>query len=165
MTTKTKMIDDNDRRYDARKEDGPPPAPAPIKRTIAVRPAHSMKVVYVAHPLGGGPGREDNRRAAAKWVGEIGKLGVAPVADWIILSGQWPEEDGGRELGLRIDRALIERCDEIWLVGPRISPGMTIEAEHARTWGKPVRDLTECATIEEVKDLLRQASREEIVSS
>jgi hypothetical protein len=65
---------------------------------------------------------------------------VAVVADWIVLSGQFSEEH--RELGLRCDLALIERCDEVWLCGGRVSPGMALEAAHARELDKRVRDFT-----------------------
>jgi hypothetical protein len=99
-----------------------------------------MKVVYVAHPLGAGSDREENRRSAAKWCAHIGELGYAPVADWIILSGEWDETK--RELGLEIDFALIHRCDELWMVGPRVSPGMKLESDHARRLGIPVFDYT-----------------------
>src|SRR5690606_10687278 len=101
-----------------------------------------MKVVYVAHPLGQGPDRELNRQRAARWCGYLAKAyGIAPVADWIVLSGVWDEEDG-RTLGLAIDVVLVQRCDELWLVGGRVSPGMQIEAEAARASGIPVIDLT-----------------------
>jgi hypothetical protein len=98
-----------------------------------------VKVVYVAHPLGSGPEREENRKLASRWVARIGMLGYAPVADWIILSGEW--DDTHRERGLAIDLALIARCDEVWLVGPRLSPGMTIEAVHGRKLGKRVENF------------------------
>jgi hypothetical protein len=47
-----------------------------------------------------------------------------------------------RDLGLACDFALIERCDELWLVGGRVSPGMALEAEHARKHGVTVADFT-----------------------
>jgi hypothetical protein len=89
------------------------------------------KVVYIAHPLGAGHDREQNRENAAKWVAWAATVrGVAPVADWIVLSGELTEEH--RKLGLECDFALIARCDELWLVGGRISPGMQLEADFAR---------------------------------
>lgn len=102
----------------------------------------TMRVVYVAHPLGAGPDRERNRANASAWCGRLGReLKVCCVADWITLSGQWDEETG-RELGLRCDLALIARCDEIWLTGGRVSPGMALELAEARRLGKLVRDFT-----------------------
>lgn len=101
-----------------------------------------MKVVYIAHPLGSGPNREENRSSAAKWVAWAASKGVAPVADWIILSGQWEESPHLRAIGLAIDVALVKRCDEIWLCGKRISDGMRIELEAAKAEGLTVRDFT-----------------------
>lgn len=101
-----------------------------------------MKVVYMAHRLGAGPEREENRRIAAEWAAWLCEAyDVAVVADWIVLSGIWPETM--REKGLAIDFALIARCDEVWLVGDRVSAGMALEAAEARRLGKPVVDLVE----------------------
>lgn len=100
-----------------------------------------MKVVYIAHPLGQGADRELNRTNAAKWVGWIAQTyNVAPVADWVILSGVWTK--AMRVHGLAIDMVLIERCDEVWLVGGRVSPGMHLESQRAVELGKTVVDLT-----------------------
>jgi hypothetical protein len=101
-----------------------------------------MKAVYVAHCLGSGPDREDNRKSAARWCAWLAThFDIAPVADWIILSGEWAETPELREKGLSIDVAIIERVDEVWMVGPRLSPGMMIEARYAVDAGKPVRNL------------------------
>ena len=101
-----------------------------------------MRVVYIAHPLGNGPDRLVNRANAARWCAWAAVVKqVSPVADWIVLSGVLSEEH--RELGLDCDVALVRRCDELWLVGGRISPGMEIEAAAARDLDIPVIDLTE----------------------
>lgn len=102
-----------------------------------------MKVIYLAAPLGSGPDRERNRANAARWVAWATRAhAVAVVADWIVLSGVLPETPANRELGLAADLALVARCDEVWLVGGRVSPGMAMEAAKARELGKPVVDLT-----------------------
>lgn len=101
-----------------------------------------MRVVYIAHPLGSGTDREENRANAARWVAWAALRGVAPVADWITLSGQFDESDEARARGLAIDVALVSRCDEIWLVGGRVSPGMQIEADAARQVPIRVYDFT-----------------------
>lgn len=103
-----------------------------------------MKVVYIAHPLNAATDeeRERNRSNAARWCAWAAmEKHVAPVADWIVLAGVLSEAEG-RERGLMIDCTLIERCDEIWLVGGRVSPGMAIELNHARHFGLTVLDLT-----------------------
>lgn len=101
-----------------------------------------MQVVYISHQLTAETreGFEKNRRNAAKWVSLAGLSGFAPVADWITLSGEWSELDG-RERGLSIDCAQIERCDALWLCGGSMSPGMDVELSHARRFGIPVVDM------------------------
>jgi len=48
----------------------------------------------MAHPLGGGADRDVNRSNAAKWAAYLCvSYGVAVVADWIILSGEWDESE------------------------------------------------------------------------
>lgn len=87
-------------------------------------------VIYIAHPLGADEAREANRARASRWVAWAAlHHSVAPVATWITLAGEWSECAELRYRGLDIDCALIERCDEVWLVGGRISPGMQIEAD------------------------------------
>ena len=99
----------------------------------------SKKLVYVAHPLGDGADRAENCKRASKWVAWAAEQGVAPVCTWIVLASQWDESR--REEGLAIDCALIERCDEVWAVGPRVSPGMHVELTHAKKHGVPCHIL------------------------
>lgn len=97
----------------------------------------------MAHPLGAGPDRERNRKNAARWVAWLAStFGVAVIADWIVLSGEWAETPENRDKGLAFDLALVERADEVWLVGGRVSPGMAMEASHASKLGKTVVDMT-----------------------
>lgn len=106
-------------------------------------PTHQLKVVYLAHQLGAGHDREANRQRAMLWVAWATLAHpVAVVADWITLSGVLAETPANREIGLASDLALVARCDEVWLVGGRVSPGMELEAAEARRLGKPVIDLT-----------------------
>lgn len=98
---------------------------------------------YIAHRLNAPTraGIEANRTNASIWVCELAaRFPIAPIADWLILTGRWPETM--RDRGLAVDLALVERADEVWLVGPVISSGMGLEAAHARALGKPVYDLT-----------------------
>lgn len=98
-------------------------------------------VIYVAHPLGSGPDREQNRQNAARWCAWVAESSAAPVADWIVLSGVWTEDK--RALGLEVDFALIERCHAVVLVGGRVSPGMQLEADHGEEHDVPAIDLTD----------------------
>ena len=96
-----------------------------------------MKTIYLAHEYGGDP---KNREAAKRWARWALDRGVAVVADWLWITEVWDESR--RDQGLAIDFELIERVDEVWLVGPRISDGMAQEAKHAKFHGKAVFDFT-----------------------
>lgn len=89
-----------------------------------------VKVIYLAHPLSGD--FEANRASAKRWGAWLAttfKVGV--VMDWVWMSECLPETAENRTLGLECDKALIGRCDGIFLCGPRLSDGMNIEWEHA----------------------------------
>lgn len=93
--------------------------------------------MYIAHPLGNGEDRDRNRENASQWVAWLTeRYSIAPVADWIILSGQWSEDR--RELGLEVDHALVRHCKVCILVGGEMSAGMRNEASMAER----VVDLT-----------------------
>ena len=104
------------------------------------------RVIYIAHPLGDGPERALNIGRASKWVAWAANQGVAPVCTWVVLASQWDEKR--REEGLEIDCRLIDVCDEVWLVGPRISPGMHVEATHAKKEDVPTHVLVDPAFTE-----------------
>lgn len=98
--------------------------------------------MYIAHPLGDGPDRAENIARAARWFAWAAMHpGVIPVAPWIILASVWDETPELRARGMLIDKQLIARCDEVWLCGPRISPGMRAEADHAAACGLDVRQV------------------------
>ncbi len=109
---------------------------------------------YVAHPLNAPTEaeREANRARASRWVAWLAeRYLVAPVADWILLAGQWPETAEWRAVGLQIDRALVELCGTIVLVGPRVSEGMGFES----SWAKRRIDLTGLSDDAPTADYLR----------
>lgn len=104
-----------------------------------------MRRVYVAHQLSAPTreGIEANRRAAARWAAWISTtFRVAVSADWIWMTGELTETEENRAHGLACDLAHIERCDELWMVGPKVSSGMTLERQHAVICGLWTGDLT-----------------------
>lgn len=107
------------------------------------------KFVYMAHPLRGKTHAETaiNRYCASALVAKLTaeaervETPIVPIAPWLHLAEFWSEEEG-RSMGLTIDKAAIDRCDELWLLGPKqpLSPGMQIEVTHAQSIGIPVID-------------------------
>jgi hypothetical protein len=112
-----------------------------MRRRTATSQPH--RVVYVAHRLGAPTAelRAANLAAATVWVKAIAALGFAPVASWILFAPLVDEGIFTVEEALAMDCALVERCDELWLVGPVLSPGMIRERDHAMAHAIPVRDF------------------------
>lgn len=100
-----------------------------------------MKVVYMAHPYSGSAA---NLARARVWYEHFMRTyDVAIIADWIITSEVLNDADPeDRARGIVADLTLIKLCDEVWLCGPNVSPGMRAEAEAACTAGVTVRDFT-----------------------
>jgi len=101
-----------------------------------------MKVVYVAHPVSGDA--EGNIQRALRWIEKLEEaFPVAVVASWVQECMIWDDDNPDeRRAAMERDLAVIEKCDEIWLVGPRISDGMRHELSHAIAHGKRWRDFT-----------------------
>lgn len=111
--------------------------------------SRTTRLVYIAHPLGAASDRAENIERASRWFAWAAMVpGLIPVASWITLARYWPETDANRERGMLIDKQLIARCDEVWLCGPRISPGMRQEADHAKACGISVSDYTDLGRVE-----------------
>jgi hypothetical protein len=91
-----------------------------------------MRVVYLAHPVSGDvPGNLARAKRWVRWI-ESTYPDVAVVAPWIVACEIWDDADPAqREAGMMRDLAVIGRCDELWLVGGRLSAGMEIEMKHA----------------------------------
>ena len=110
-----------------------------------IETSDSISVVYLAHPVSGDV--TGNLAEARLWVRHLeeNNPNIAIVASWITECEVWddakPEE---RAAGLRRDMAVLAKCDELWLVGPRISEGMQMEKTFAEAKGIPVTDLTGC---------------------
>ena len=101
-----------------------------------------MKVIYMAHKVSGDV--ENNLAKAKLWLRWIEKHhDVAVVASWITECEVWDDDNlEHRAAGLRRDFAVIERCDELWLMGDRVSDGMKKETDHAEKHGLVVRNMT-----------------------
>jgi DNA-directed RNA polymerase subunit RPC12/RpoP len=108
----------------------------------------TMKVIYMAHPVSGDvPG---NIERAKRWVRYLEEqFPVAVVASWITECEIWDDDNPEhRAAGLARDLAVLSRCEELWLVGLRISTGMAMERDHAIKKGLSVRDLTGEGSVE-----------------
>lgn len=85
-----------------------------------------MRLVYISSPLRGD--MEKNTEKAKDYCAYAASCGVIPLAPHTIftqyLNDAVPEQ---REQGLRMGHELLERCDELWVMGDTISQGMKDE--------------------------------------
>ena len=102
-------------------------------------------VVYLAHPLS-----EDwaaNIADARLWVRAALDAGYAPVAPYLMTEGILHEPED-REIGLELDLATIQVCDQLWICGPLISTGVGQERDEADRIGCFVVQYNSIADIE-----------------
>lgn len=90
-----------------------------------------MKQVYIASPLRGD--YNTNIKNAVAYCRMASEVGVLPLAPHIIFS-QWcndtiPEQ---REQGLKLGLSLLEKSQELWVMGTQISQGMQGEIAFAK---------------------------------
>jgi hypothetical protein len=106
-----------------------------------------MRVVYMAHPLGAPTpeGVTANIARAKRWYRwiAINFPNVAVMAPWVttceVLDDHNPAH---RAHGMAMNKAIIPRCAEFWMVGGRVSTGMNIEMIDAIACSLRVFDLT-----------------------
>ena len=99
-----------------------------------------MKLIYVASPFSGDVEKNiEYAKNACRTVMDSGPAFFAPHLLYpSFLDDTVPEE---RKLGMDMGLAALERCDELWAFGPRISNGMAAEIANAEHLGIPVRRM------------------------
>lgn len=111
-----------------------------LQETQSLDHWESSPVVYIASPLAGDV--EENlelARDACRYA--IGQ-GVTPFAPHLLypqlLDDGVPED---RQLGMELGHRMLRLCDELWLCGDQLSPGMAEERDLAKQLGIPVRSV------------------------
>ena len=114
--------------------------PAYLFRT-SPRETAPNPVVYIASPLSGDV--EQNLQFARQACRYAIAQGVTPFAPHLLytqmLDDGSPEE---RQLGIDMGNRMLELCDELWLCGDHVSPGMAGEKELAERMDVPVRSIS-----------------------
>lgn len=104
-----------------------------------------MRLIYLAHPVSGDvPGNLARAKRWLAWANRTCGPDAYVIAPWIanIEAGEDDADPAARARGLRACCAVVEKCDELWLVGGRISDGMARERNTALVEMVTVRDLT-----------------------
>lgn len=101
---------------------------------------------YMAHPLAEFEGTtvEQHIARAKRWMNWLIDTFDMPIsANWILVAEFWPRTDEHRSKALEYDVLQAVRSDVLFLVGGRVSDGMTVERDavlHAQSG--VVLDLT-----------------------
>ena len=105
------------------------------------------RMIYICSPYAGNT--EENTAFARQACGYAISQGVVPLAPHLlypqILNDSIPEE---RETGIRLAMEILERCEELWMCGDRMSAGMKREAAYAKAKGIPIRRVPACEIME-----------------
>lgn len=107
-----------------------------------------MRMAYLAHRLGAKSpqGVALNLRDSKlwfRWACDNYWPDYAFNMTWVMNCEVYDDADAtDRERGMQRNYVHIKRCDELWLLGPIVSPGMEDEARFARRCGLPVYNLT-----------------------
>ena len=99
-----------------------------------------MKLVYIASPLRGDYSK--NIKKATEYCEKACSLGVLAFAPHLYFTQFYndtiPEQ---REKGLEMGLSMLEKCEELWVMGTHISQGMRGEIAHAKSLGIPIYNV------------------------
>ena len=94
------------------------------------------KVVYICSKYSGDI--EKNSAAARDYCRMAVDMGYIPIAPHLLFP-QFMCEATERDLAISMDLVLLDKCDEIWVCGPELSKGMSIEVEYATKKGMIIK--------------------------
>lgn len=98
------------------------------------------KLVYIASPLSGDV--EANLHFARQACLNAISQGVTPFAPHLLYPQMLDDNDPAqRELGMKMGDQMLSLCDELWMCGDIVSPGMAAERRRADELGIPVRTV------------------------
>ena len=98
------------------------------------------KLVYIASPYAGNIG--ENVTFAKKACRYAIHHGVTPVAVHLLYPQILDDNNHSeRELGLQLGLQLMERCDELWVCGDKISSGMARGIAEANRMNIPIKTI------------------------
>lgn len=102
------------------------------------------KLVFIACPVRAFEEKtvRDHLAEAAKYVDIVLFFNHIPIIPqlWVIPSLN-DDDPRQRELGMAMGRAALNRCDELWCFGDRVSDGMRSEIRYAMDCNKPVKKV------------------------
>ena len=104
-------------------------------------------LVYVCSPFSGDTaGNAEKARRYSRFAVDSGAIPLTPH----LLLPQFMSEETERDTAMLFNKVFLGKCEQLWVFGDRISPGMRKEIIWAKRYLKIVRYFTE--ECEEVKN-------------
>lgn len=123
------------------------------------------KKVFICSPYAPTASDPTKRKDELEWNTEVAQAaslyalmeGNVPYAPHLYFTQFLDDADGGcRELGRLLGLRWLKECDEVWVIGRRISKGMEKEIRVAKRNGIPVRHFVfKRTTDERILDAIR----------
>ena len=93
-------------------------------------------LVYICSPYSGNV--EKNVEAAKQYCRFAVNQKTIPIAPHLLYP-QFMDDEKERPLVRVINKVLLGKCDEVWVFGQELSPGMAYEVEKAKKYKKTIR--------------------------
>ncbi len=107
-----------------------------------------LQLVYIASPFAGDTERNvEKARGYCRFAISKGRIPIAPH----LLYPQFMDDEDNeqRELGIRFALILLNKCDELWVFGDKVSDGMSREIAKAKKRGIPISYFTSKCEVQE----------------
>ena len=115
--------------------------PVPHDAIASIKEGKAWKpLVYICSPFSGDI--EGNSEKAKRYCRFAVDAGAIPFASHLLLP-QFMSEQTERETAMFFNKVFIGRCEQMWVFGDRITPGMKKELIWAKRYLKKIRYFTE----------------------
>ena len=99
-----------------------------------------LPLVYICSPYSGNV--EKNVEAARQYCRFAVDQKAIPIAPHLLYP-QFMDDEKERELVRLINKVILGKCEEVWVFGQELSPGMAYEVEKAKKYKKTIRYFSE----------------------
>lgn len=108
---------------------------------------NKKKLVFICSPFRGRE-KAENVAMARRACRHAIDTDCTPIAPHLLYP-QFLNDEGERNLGIAAGLQLLEHCDEVWVVGNRITEGMSKEIAKAAEAGIPIKNIPDPRVAEE----------------
>lgn len=114
------------------------PTPYAVFSKIEREKRRFRPLVYICSPYAGNVDENTERtKRFCRYALEYGQIPLAPHLMFpAFMSDDNPDE---RELAMFMDIVLLGKCQELWVLGNKISEGMSVEIDTAKRRRQPIR--------------------------